>query len=120
MKDHQTSLPAAVFGNIVYSDDKLSAGSLSDYSAASRLAGIREAMVPARVSASWVDGTTADSALDRFVGAPDVPMEVVIGATTHPAGLDADPFAQTPFAHAKPSGLEQFQADLRYTERHFY
>jgi putative CocE/NonD family hydrolase len=78
---------------------------------------IRAAKVPARVSASWLDGTTADSALLRYVSAPEVPMEIVIGATTHPGGLDADPFSTTPFEDARPNAAAQFQADVNFAKR---
>ena len=64
-----------------------------------------------------MDGTTADGALLRFVEAPDAPMNVIIGATTHPGGLDADPFAVTPFLDARPSGVAQFGADVDFVRR---
>ena len=54
-----------------------------------------------------MDGVTARGAITRFHMAPDIPMEVVIGATTHPGGLDADPFSVTPFGLADPSAIEQ-------------
>jgi uncharacterized protein len=51
--------------------------------------------------------------------AREVPMELVIGATTHAGGLDADPFATTPFAPATPLVEEQFAADIAFVDRIF-
>lgn len=101
MTDHQASLPGDAFSRLIYRDDKLAGRTLADYSAVTDLAAIARAKVPARISASWLDGATADSALERFNGAMATPMEVVIGATTHTGGLDADPFAETPFRDRK-------------------
>jgi putative CocE/NonD family hydrolase len=81
------------------------------------LAEIAAARVPARVSASWTDGATAEGALARFLGAPGSPMEVIIGATTHSGGLDTDPFSRQPFGAARPGAAEQFAADVAFVER---
>ena len=69
------------------------------------------------MAARWTDGATAEGALARFVGAPDAPMEVVIGTTTHSGGLETDPFAREPFAAARPSAGEQFGADVAFVKR---
>src|SRR5262249_28379639 len=96
VKDHQLNVGGAAFSRLVFADDKLDRATMFDYSSISDLPAIRQSRVPVRLSASWLDGTTADGALRRFNEAPEVPTEVFIGATTHPAGLDADPFAETP------------------------
>src|SRR6185312_4626291 len=69
MGDHQASLAGDAFSRVIYRDDKLAGRTLAAYSAITDLAAIAHAKVPARISASWLDGATADSALGRFNGA---------------------------------------------------
>jgi putative CocE/NonD family hydrolase len=73
--------------------------------------------VPARVSASWVDGATAQGALARFNALPNVPMELSIGATTHLGGLHADPFTREAFTVTRPNAHDQFVADTEFVMR---
>jgi putative CocE/NonD family hydrolase len=117
IRDHADNLDGAAFASIVYRDDVLGDTAIGGSSGMDRIESIRSAKVPARVSASWMDGVTALSALTRFTMASEVPMEVVIGATTHAGGLDADPFSTTPFEPAVPSAIEQFTADIGFLDR---
>jgi putative CocE/NonD family hydrolase len=102
---------------LVYRDDLLGAGTVGEMSAVGHIAEARRTALPARVSASWLDGATAESALARFAALADVPMEVVIGATTHSGGLDADPFSKVPFQAARPSALTQYSGDVAFVQR---
>jgi putative CocE/NonD family hydrolase len=116
-RDHQASVDGAELVRAVYRDDRSGTRSFDDMSPMGHLVAIDAARVPARVSASWTDGATADGALARFVGAPGSPMEVSIGATTHSGGLDSDPFARQPFEPARPGPGEQFAADVDFVRR---
>ncbi|MDB5530720.1 MAG: hypothetical protein JWR51_3823 [Devosia sp.] len=117
IRDHQDNIDGAAFAGLIYRDDRIGALSLGDAGGIARIDGIRKAAVPARVAASWTDGMTALSALTRFEMASEAPMEVVIGATSHPGGLSADPFADEPFEPAKPSAVEQFKGDIDFLDR---
>jgi putative CocE/NonD family hydrolase len=117
LRDHQANLRGGDLANIVYKDDKLGAGYFDEVSAAGSIPALRRAAVPARVSASWTDGTTAEGALARFQALPDVKMEVVIGATAHSGGLDADPFSRTPFGPARPTAAVQYGEDVSFVKR---
>lgn len=115
--DHLDNVGPEALGQLVFRDDPLGVGTVADMSPAEHLAGINAARVPARVSAGWLDGVTAQGALERFVGAPDVPMEVVISAANHMGGLDTDPFVHEPFGEARPSAAVQSQADVDFVKR---
>ena len=117
IRDHQGNIPGDAFGDLVYRDDVAGTMSLGDSGAIARLEEIEAAGVPARVAASWMDGTTALSALTRFQMADTAPMEVVIGATSHPGGLNADPFSTVPFAPANPGAVDQFKGDIAFLDR---
>jgi len=115
--EHQPDPTAAQFAELVYRDDLLGAGTVAQMSAVGHVDDLRRTALPARVSASWLDGTTAESALRRFTSLPDVPMEVFIGAHTHSSGLHADPFESTPFQIARPTAAEQYGADVAFVQR---
>lgn len=115
--DHQANVSGSVLSSLVFRDDTVGAASFSSMNASDHVEALRAAALPARVSASWLDGTTADSALARFRALPDVPMQVVIGTTTHSGGLDADPFSRTPFGAARPPAAQQFAADVDFARR---
>jgi hypothetical protein len=119
MQEHQASLDPAAFASVVYSDDRAGAGTFGDASPIGNIAALQSAAVPARVTASWLDGATAQGALARFAALPNVPMEVVIGATTHLGGLQADPFEREAFTGARPAAVEQFSGDVRFAQRVF-
>jgi putative CocE/NonD family hydrolase len=115
-RDHQASVDGQELMTAVYRDDRAGTLAFDDMSPMGHLAEIARARVPARVSASWTDGGTAEGALARFQGAPDSPMQVVIGATTHSGGLHTDPFARQPFQPARPGALEQFASDVAFVK----
>jgi hypothetical protein len=78
---------------ITYRDDKVPTGfTMPESGAASRIPAMSAAAIPTQYWASWVDGGTADSALSRFVSAPNVPMQIYIEATNHAQVRAADPF----------------------------
>lgn len=101
---------------VVYRDDRVGERTFAAASASAHVEAMRRAALPARIGASWLDGTTAASALERFALLPDVPMQVVISAASHPGGLDADPFSATPFQPARPEASAQFLADVEFVE----
>src|SRR5207248_1324230 len=117
IRDHQANPKGEAFARITFRDDLIGPVPFAESSPVDRLEQIRAAAIPARVPASWLDGLTAASALQRFTSANGVPMEVVIGATTHPGGVDADPFSSEPFGPARPRAVEQFKGDVAFVER---
>ncbi len=117
LREHSANVDGAGIANVVYRDDRLGEGGFENMSASENLEGTRRAAVPARVSASWLDGATAVGALSRFTQLPDVPMEVVIGATTHMGSLHADPYTREPFQIARPDATAQYNADVAFVQR---
>lgn len=115
--DHRTNLRGEALLEAVYRDDPLGSETVDSMSPAGSVEELRRAAIPARVSASWLDGATAQSALDRFSALPDVPMEVVIGASAHSGGVDADPFSRRPFQAARPPAAQQYAADVAFVQR---
>jgi uncharacterized protein len=116
-REHQGSVDGAELTRTTFRDDRAGTRVFDDMSPMGHLAAIAAARVPARVSASWTDGATAEGALARFLGAPASPMEVIIGTTTHSGGLDTDPFSRQPFGPARPGAAEQFAADVAFVGR---
>jgi putative CocE/NonD family hydrolase len=102
---------------VVYRDDPVGDRTFANSSAIAHVEAIRRAALPVRIGASWLDGTTAASALERFALLPDVPMQVVISSATHPGGLDADPFSAAAFELARPDATAQFSADVEFVQR---
>jgi hypothetical protein len=117
IQEHQSSLDPQAAVDIVYRDDTAGSGTFAGASPAGNVAALQRAALPARVTASWMDGATAQGALARFNALPGVPMEVVIGATTHLGGLHADPFEREAFTVARPSPVEQFSGDVDFAQR---
>jgi uncharacterized protein len=117
LREHAGNVDGHLLSSRAHRDDLVGTGVIDDMSAMGKIDALRAARVPARVSASWLDGATALGALTRYAMLPEVPMEVVIGATTHSGGLDADPFATEPFRVASPSAQVQYQADVSYVRR---
>lgn len=114
---HQGNVAPDALATVAYKDDALGAGTFAMMSGAGHVEALRARNVPVRLAASWLDGTTAGSVLARFEALPDAAMEIVIGATTHSGGADADPFSRRPFQPALPSALDQHQADLDFLAR---
>jgi uncharacterized protein len=112
-RDHAGNIDGPSLLGAIYRDDTLGGGHWSDMTPVEH----PEVRVPARVSASWLDGMTSESALLYFASHPNTPMEVVISATTHMAGLDADPFSRTAFGPARPDPHEAFGADASFVRR---
>ncbi len=74
-------------------DDKARNGyAMAAFSAAMRLPQIRKQAVPVQYWGSWMDAGTADSALNRYLDAPDVPTQVIITANSHGGEQSTDPF----------------------------
>jgi uncharacterized protein len=115
--ERQASFDTTALMQLQFRDERIGPSGFDEMSGVGYLDGLRRAALPARVSASWVDGLTAQGALHRFVAMPDAAMEVVIGSTTHSGGLDGDPFSRQPFGSARPGAMEQFQGDVRFVER---
>ena len=115
--DRQASFDTSGLLDVQFRDDSVGGATFAEMSGLGYLADLRRTALPARVSASWMDGVTARGALTRFQEMPGVPMEVVIGSTTHSGGLDADPFARQPFGVARPDALAQFQGDIAFVKR---
>jgi putative CocE/NonD family hydrolase len=117
LREHSTNVDGAALAGVTFRDDTLGDGSFDQMSAAGHVQELRSAAVPARVSASWLDGATALGALTRFNALPEVPMEIFIGATTHSGALDADPFSVEPFELAQPDAETQYRADAAFVKR---
>lgn len=117
VQEHRDNPAVGALAQLVYRDDPLGASTVEEMSAVGHVEEARRVALPARVSASWLDGTTAEGALSRFTALADVPMEVVIGATTHSGGLDADPFSEVPFQAAAPPAQAQYAADVAFVQR---
>jgi putative CocE/NonD family hydrolase len=117
LEEHQGNVSPETLASIAFKDDALGAGSFAMMSGAGHVDELRARGLPMRLSGSWLDGTTAASLLERFAALPDAPMELVIGATTHAGGLDADPFSREPFQPARVSKLDQHGADLDFLAR---
>lgn len=117
LAEHQGNVVSDTLHGIAYKDDPLGAGSFAQMSAAGHIDELRSRNLPLRLSASWLDGTTAESVLDRFQALPDAPMEIVIGAAFHSGAVDANPFSRVPFQLASPGPVEQQQADIDFLTR---
>jgi putative CocE/NonD family hydrolase len=112
-REHTNNVDGPSLIAAIYRDDTLGSGRWSDMTPVEH-ANVR---VPARVSASWLDGMTAESALAYFASHPNTPMEVAISSTTHMGGLDADPFSRTAFGPARPDPHDAFGADVAFVQR---
>ncbi len=60
---------------------------------------------------------TAEGALERFAMAPDNPMEITIGASSHPGGVNADPYDAEPFTIARPAVSDEMEKDVDFLTR---
>jgi uncharacterized protein len=90
--------------------------SLDDLSVFSHRARIERAKTAIYGWGSWMDAATADTCIRRFLNFDNPQLEIV-GAWSHGASYDADPFhpADAPPA---PSRRAQLFEDLRYFDRH--
>jgi putative CocE/NonD family hydrolase len=112
-RDHRDNVAGPALLATIYRDDTLGSGRWSDMTPVEH----PDVQVPARVSASWLDGMTSESALLYFASHPNTPMEIAISATTHMGGLDADPFSRAAFGPARPAPHEAFGADVAFVRR---
>ena len=117
LTDHQANIEPEAFRAVAYSDDMLGDFPVFQSGSIARMNAIREAKAPARISASWLDGMTAEGALMRYAMAPDNPMEITIGANSHPGGVNADPYEDSPFTRATPPVADQMAADVDFLQR---
>lgn len=117
LQDHQNNIAADALDALAYSDDSIGTTTFESVSPKGHAAELAKFAVPTRLSASWMDGTTAEGALGRYNALPNVPMQVSIGATTHMGGLNADPFTREPFAPAKFAPETAFGNDVTFVKR---
>ena len=115
LRDHQANIAPDALSSVVFRDDKVGSSGFDSDSACAHQEELRRYAVPARVVASWLDGTTARSALARYNALPDVPMQVTIAPTTHLGGLRADPFEHEAFTPASP--VQSFADDIAFLKR---
>jgi uncharacterized protein len=117
LSDHADNLSPQSLEGVMYSDDVVGSVSFDDVSPLGHASELAEHAVPARITASWMDGATAQGALARYAALPSVPMQLSIGATTHLGGLDADPYTPDAFAPARVAPDAQFGADVEFLKR---
>jgi len=73
---------------------------------------IEQSGVPMLVWAGWLDASTADGSIARYLTF-DTPQVVVIGPFSHSGSFDIDPF-NTPDQAVEPTQAEQFTERLAY------
>jgi putative CocE/NonD family hydrolase len=117
LREHQQNIAPDALANVIYRDDKIGSAGFDEVSAEQQSDALRRYAVPARVVASWLDGTTAHAALMRYNTLRDVPMQVTIAPTTHLGGLRADPFEREAFTPADPGPEQQFGDDIAFLKR---
>lgn len=94
VKEHRGNTEVySALEQITYRDDKYADHdvSLADVAVYTRAAAINRGDVPWFSWGSWYDSGTADAALNAFASL-DNPQQVLIGAWSHGAQFDADPF----------------------------
>lgn len=117
LKEHLLNGPPEDLLAITYRDDKIPTGyTMLESGSAGHMDALKAAAVPTQYWASWVDGGTADSALSRYVSAPNVPMQVYVEATSHAEIKAADPFLVS--GGAPQMSLDDlFAANLDFLDR---
>lgn len=101
---------------VVYRDDAFGGSTIEEWSASTYVGRLGQSGVAVQAWASWLDAATADGALSRFASARN-PQSVLIGAWSHGAAYDADPF-NSRFAPVQPDVFEQFNSILAFFDRH--
>jgi len=105
------------YANVPFRDDRGANGySLFGSSPAARIEDIRAQRKPLLQWGSWMDGSTAAAALERYASTPGLPTEVWITSNDHPHLQRADPFmpgVKAPF----PSEEQQFAIVRDFAER---
>lgn len=117
LQEHQNNVAPDALESLAYSDDIVGTTSFESVGPNGHVAALSNAAVPTRVIASWLDGATAQGALQRYNTLPNVPMQISIGATTHLGGLNADPYEREPFTPAKVSPEASFGGDVQFVQR---
>jgi predicted acyl esterase len=80
------------------------------------LAAIRREAKPVQYWGSWTDANVADSALNRYNSAPEVPAQVIITANNHAGNVRVDPFTLSADP-AVPSLSDQHRISLRFAQQ---
>jgi uncharacterized protein len=114
MRDHQQNVSPEALQTVQFVDDRVGSEDFDQTSPRGHSEQLAEFAVPTRVPASWLDGATAQGALDRFRALPDVPMQLSLSATTHLGGLNADPFEREAFRPVQRSAAESFGDDIAF------
>jgi len=117
LRDHHANVTGAALEGVLFQDDLIGKEDFSSVSPSGHLRELIQHAVPTRVPVSWLDGGTAQGALQRFVAMPNVPMQVSLAATTHLAGLNADPFEREAFQPARTTPEDAFSADIEFVKR---
>jgi uncharacterized protein len=101
---------------VVYRDDPFGSSRIAQWSPSTYVGRLGRSGVAVQAWASWLDAGTADGALSRYVSARN-PQSVLIGAWSHGAGYDSDPFKPqaTP---VEPDQLAQFRSMLGFFDRY--
>lgn len=110
-----------------FSDDRVPEGRLLASGFLSSQANQAALRTPELIWASWLDASTADSAIERFLARREAPIELVIGAWAHGGGVNLDEFAPTrpdadpamggdflAFASAAANGSPRLGRRIRY------
>ncbi|HET8933678.1 MAG TPA: hypothetical protein VFN67_09575 [Polyangiales bacterium] len=119
LRERRDQVTGAALEGVLFQDDKVGADDFSAVSPSGHARELAEHAVPTRVPASWLDGATAQGALRRFRALPNVPMQLSLGATTHLAGLDADPFEREAYQPARIAPEDEYGADIAFVTRVF-
>jgi putative CocE/NonD family hydrolase len=117
LAEHSDGVSPAALEGVQYKDEYIGTNGFADVSPEGHVADMAKYAVPARVAVSWLDGATAEGALARFAALPNAPMQLSIAATTHLAGLDADPFSTFPFAPARTQPEVAFSQDVAFVKQ---
>lgn len=106
----------ADYDDALFRDDEGANGhSFFTSGSAGHLDAVRREGKPAQFWASWLDGNTAEGALNRYRCAPEVPAEVIITPNDHIGGANADPFLPGSTAPL-PSISEQYKRRIAFAE----
>jgi len=119
MAEHRSNTRVyAAVSAITYRDDPYGAqgASLSDISPFAFAGAIDRGGVPWLSWGSWYDSGTADASLNAFATFHN-PQSVVIGAYSHGAEHDADPYRDS-IAAVAPAPAEQIEQALRFLDDH--
>jgi putative CocE/NonD family hydrolase len=117
LHEHENNIAPDALNGVEFADDIVGDDDFSEVSPIGHLHELAEHAVPTRVTASWLDGATAAGALQRYNALPDVPMQLSLAATTHLAGLNADPFEREPFQKVQPSPEADYGNDIAFLTR---